>query len=84
MIVLLSLQHLVTFVSHLLEPRIATMTMTIAAAAIVLKAPQFHVSLTQPLVLDAGSQHFALQKAVAARVSTMLMELSNTNVWRSL
>ena len=69
MIVLLSLQHLVTFVSHLLEPRIATMTMTIAAAAIVLRTSQFHVSLTQPLGLDAGTQHFALQKAVAVTVS---------------
>ena len=67
--VLLSLQHLVTFVSHLLEPRIATMTMTIAAAAIVLRTSQFHVSLTQPLVLDAGTQHFALQKAVAVKVN---------------
>ena len=68
MIVLLSLQHLATFVSHLLEPRIATIP-TIAAAAIVLRTSQFHVSLTQPLGLDAGSQHFALQKAVAVKVS---------------
>ena len=66
MIVLLSLQHLVNFVTHLLP---ATMTMTIAAAAIVLRTSQFHVSLTQPLGLDAGTQHFALQKAVAVTVS---------------
>ena len=66
MIVLLSLQHLVNFVTHLLP---ATMTMTIAAAAIVLRTSQFHVSLTQPLGLDSGTQHFALQKAVAVTVS---------------
>ena len=65
---LLSLPHLATFVSHLLEPRIATIP-TIAAAAIVLGTIQFHVSLTQPLVLDAGTQHFALQKAVAVKVN---------------
>ena len=66
--VLLSLQHLATFVSHLLELCIAAI-LTIAAAAIVLGTIQFHVSLTQPLGLDAGSQHFALQKAVAVKVN---------------
>ena len=66
MIVLLSLQHLVNFVTHL---PLATMTMTIAAAAIVLRTSQFHVSLTQPLGLDSGTQHFALQKAVAVKVN---------------
>ena len=69
MIVHLSLQHLATFVSHLLEPCIATILVTIAAAAIVLRTSRFHVSLTQPLGLDAGSQHFALQKAVAVKVN---------------
>ena len=58
-----------TFVPHLLEPRIATMTLTIAAAAIVLRASHSHVSLTQFLGMDAGSRHCALQKAVAAKVS---------------
>ena len=48
---------------------------TIAAADSVVKTS--HVfNLTRPLGLDTGSQHFALQNAVAARVSTMLMELS--------
>ena len=63
--VLLSLPHLATFVSHLLEPRIATIP-TIAAAAIV---SCFHVSLTQSLGLEYGSQHFALQKAVVVKVN---------------
>ena len=48
---------------------IATILVTIAAAAIVLRNSQFHVSLTQRLGLDTGSQHFALQKAVAVKVS---------------
>ena len=70
--VLLSLPHLATFVSHLLEPRIATITPTIAAAAIVLRTSHSPVSpLTQPLGLDSGGQHFARQKAVAAKVSVM-------------
>ena len=43
--------------------------MTIAAAANVLRASHSHVLLTQPLELESGSQHFALQKAVAAKVS---------------
>ena len=71
--VLLSLQHLASFVSHLLEPCIATMTLTIAAAVIVLRTSRFPVSLTQPLGLDSGSQHFALRQAVAARVSAIVM-----------
>ena len=54
---------------HLLEPRIATILVTIAAVANVLRTSHSHVSLTQPLELDSGSQHFALQKAVAAKVS---------------
>ena len=45
------------------------MTPTIAAAAIVLRTSDFRVSLTLPLGLDSGSRHFALQKAVAVKVS---------------
>ena len=52
------------------------MTQTIAAVDTVLRASHSHVTLTQPLGLDTGSQHFALQKAVAVRVSMVLMELS--------
>ena len=78
--VLLFLHRWVTFVFHLLEPRFATMMtmealsshhlfLTAAAVGVTLKllAP-----LTRPLDLDFGSQcthHFALQKAVAAKVS---------------
>ena len=43
--------------------------MTIAAAASVPRASHSHVSLTQPLGLDSGCHHFALQKAAAAKVS---------------
>ena len=43
--------------------------MTIVAVANVLRTSHSHVSLTQPLELDSGSQHFALQQAVAAKVS---------------
>ena len=43
--------------------------MTIAAVANVLRTSHSHVLLTQPLELDSGSQHFALQQAVAAKVS---------------
>ena len=68
----LCLPHRASSVSHLLEPRIATITPTIAAAAIVLRTSHSRVSrLTQPLGLESGSQHFALQKAVAAKVSVM-------------
>ena len=66
--VLLCRPHLVTFVSHLLEPRTAIIPVTVAAAASVLRASHSHVSLTQPLGLDSGCHHFALQKAAAARV----------------
>ena len=45
------------------------MTQTIAAVDSVQKASHSHVPLTQPLGLDTGSQHFALWKVVAARVS---------------
>ena len=71
--VLLCLPHRATSVLHLLEPRIATITPTIAAAAIVLRTSSHSCvsRLTQPLGLDSGSQHFALQQAVAARVSAM-------------
>ena len=80
MFVLRCLQHLATFVSHLLEPRIATMTMiaTVAlgslhlsptAAAIVLRVLHSHVSQTQPLEPDSGTLHFARKKAVAVKVS---------------
>ena len=68
-IVLLCLPHRATCVLHLLEPWIATMTRTIAAAANALKTSHSHVLLTQPLELDSGRQHFALQQAVAAKVS---------------
>ena len=55
---------------HLLEPWVATILLTIVAVANVLRASHSHVLiLTQPLELDSGSQHFALQKAVAAKVS---------------
>ena len=61
---------MVIFVSHLLEPMIATMLSTIAAAAFVLRTSHSHVFIvTQPLELDSGSRHFALQKAVAVKVS---------------
>ena len=66
--VLLCLQNLATFVYHLLEPRIATIP-NIAAATIVLRTSHFLVSPTLPLELDSGSRHFALQKAVAVKVS---------------
>ena len=72
--VLLCLPQRATSVPHPLEPWTATMTQTIAAAHSVLKTS--HVTLTRPLGLDAGGQHSALQKAVAARVSTVLMEMS--------
>ena len=67
----LSLHTLVAFVLHLLEPRIAIILPTIAAVAIVLTASPSLVSpLTRSLELDSGNtQHFALQKAVAAKVS---------------
>ena len=56
---------------HLLEPSIAAIMLlvTIVAVANVLRASHSYVPLTQPLELDAGSQYFALQKAVAVRVS---------------
>ena len=66
---LLCLPHLVTCVSHLLELWTASMTKTIAAAAVVFKASHSHVTPTQSLKLDVGSQHFAPQRAVAAKVS---------------
>ena len=68
-IVLLCLPHRATCVLHLLKPWSATMTQTIAAAANALKTSHSHVLLTQPLELQSGSQLFALQKAVAAKVS---------------
>ena len=56
-----------------LENWTATTTKLNAAAAIVLRTSQSHVSLTtQPLVLDSGRCHrhlLALQTAVAAKVS---------------
>ena len=67
--VLLCPPHRATFVLHLLDPRTAIMTQTIAAVDSVQKASHSHVPLTQPLGLDTGSQHFALWKVVAARVS---------------
>ena len=42
---------------------------TNAAATYVLRLSDSHASLTKSLGLDAGSQHFALKKAVAAKVS---------------
>ena len=44
-------------------------TMTNAAATNVLRRPDSLASLTKSLALDAGTQHFALKKAVAAKVS---------------
>mgnify|MGYP003326606674 CR=1 FL=1 len=68
--VLLCLPHQATSVLHLLEPWIATILVTIVAVANVLRASHSHVLiLTQPLELESGTQHFALQKAVAAKVS---------------
>ena len=67
--VLLCLPILLTFVFHLLEPKIAVTRPTIAAVAIVLTASHSLVSLTRSLELESGTHHFALQKAVAARVS---------------
>jgi len=67
--VLLCLPHQATSVFHLLEPWVATTLLTIVAVANVLRTSHSHVLiLTQPLELDSGSQHFALQKAVAAKV----------------
>ena len=65
------------------------MTQTIAAAANVLRTSHSHVLLTQPLELDSVSQHFALQKAVAAKVSggdSIVVSLFTnwTNNWSSL
>ena len=57
---------------HALEPWIAIIGIilpTIAAVAIVLTASHSLVSLTRSLELESGNQHFALQKAVAAKVS---------------
>ena len=65
----LFLTNLATSVFHLLEPRIANTLPTIAAVAIVLTASPSLVSLTRPLELDSGNQHFALQNPVAAKVS---------------
>ena len=68
--VLLCLPNLATFVFHLLEPRIAITLPTIAAVAIALTASPSLVSpMTRSLELESGNQHFALQKAVAAKVS---------------
>ena len=67
--VLFCLPILVTSVFHLLEPRIAITLPTIAAVTIAQTASPSLVSLTRPLALDSGNQHFALQKAVAAKVS---------------
>ena len=68
--VLLSPPHWATSVLHLMEPGIATILVTITAVANVLRTSHSHVLiLTQPLELESGSQHFALQKAVAAKVS---------------
>ena len=55
--------------SHVLERRTATILVTIAAAASVQRTSHSHVSLTRPLGLDAGRQHFVQQKAVAVKVS---------------
>ena len=70
MIVPLSLPQ-ASFVFHLLEASrtVPIMLVTIVAVANVLRASHSHVSLTRPLGLDSGIQHFALQKAVAVRVS---------------
>ena len=82
MIVLLFLQHLAIFVPHLLELNIAIMTIEMVALSSLYLFPNaavVAVTLTQSLVLptrsldpDSGSQctpHFALQKAVALKVS---------------
>ena len=60
--------HRDTFVLHLLEHRTASMKETIAAAAIVWRTSRSRVSLTRPLGLDSGGQHFVLQQAVAPKV----------------
>ena len=74
---------MVTFVSHLLEPRIATMTMmaTVELSRLLSfpNAAVVDVTLTQSLVLptrsldpDTGRQsppHSVLKKAVAVKVS---------------
>ena len=73
--VLLCLPHRATSVLHLLEPRSASTraleAMSTAAAADV--AFTLLVLLIRPLDPDSGSQRFALQKVVAARVSTVLI-----------
>ena len=68
-IVLRCLPHQATSVLHLLEPWTAPILLTIAAAVNALRTSHFHVLLTQPLELESGSQHSALQQAVAAKVS---------------
>ena len=65
----LCLPHQATSVLHMLEPWFATILLIIVAVANVLRTSHSHVLLTQPLELVSGSQHFALQKAVAAKVS---------------
>ena len=67
--VLLCPPHRATFVLHLLDPRTAIMTQTIAAVDSVQKASHSHVPLTQLLGPDTGRQHFALQTTVAVKVS---------------
>ena len=63
--------HRASSVSHLLEPQTApTLITIIAVAASVQKTSHSHVSLTLPRALDSGARHFALHKAVAARVSS--------------
>ena len=63
-----------TFVSHL--PVIATMmaATTNAAATSVLRLSSSRAFLTKLLVLDAGSQTFALKKAVATKVKMKLLK----------
>ena len=51
----------------------------IAAAEIVLRSSHSHVSLTQSLGLDTGSQRFALQEAVAVQVKLDLAKCSLTH-----
>ena len=58
-----------TSVLNQVEPKSATTTRTLAAADFVLRISHSPVPSTQPLVLESGSHHFALQMAVAVKVS---------------
>ncbi len=66
----LSPRYRPSFVLHLLETRIASiLILIIVVVALVLRTSHSLVFTIRPLELDTGSQHCALQKDVALRVS---------------